>query len=68
MDAWQAHNIPKEKPRDMSLRAASYPDEIAYVYEVAKARGIKSKSNVLALIIREHKQAKSLPNDNQDLT
>ncbi len=49
--------MPKEKPKDMSLRADSYPDEIQYVYELAKERGIKSKSNALAIIIREHKQA-----------
>lgn len=50
-------NMPKEKPKDMSLRADSYPDEIQYVYKLAEERGIKSKSNTLAIIIREHKQA-----------
>lgn len=53
--------MPKTKPKAMTIREENYPAEVKYVYELAKERGITSKTNALAIIIREHKQASQQP-------
>jgi len=46
----------KRKPKAMTLRPDLYGDEIQYVSDLAASRGVQSKSNMLAIIIREHKE------------